>query len=69
MVNLFAPVGVANNIGGQRFWGRGFGVWSTGNITDEMVQNYLEHHRKPNDPTNDNFMLEKHWTTLGTRNK
>ena len=43
---------------GQRFWGKGFGAWSTGNITDEMVQNYLEHHRKPNDPKNDNFMLE-----------
>jgi len=22
-------------------------VWSTGNITDEMEQEYLEHHRKP----------------------
>ncbi len=43
---------------GQRFWGKGFGAWSTGNITDEMVQKYLEHHRKPNDPTKDNFMLE-----------
>lgn len=22
---------------GQRFWSRGYGCWSTGNITDEMV--------------------------------
>jgi len=43
---------------GQRFWGKGFGAWSTGNITDEMVQEYLEHHRKPTDNTQDNFLLE-----------
>ena len=43
---------------GQRFWGKGYGAWSTGNITDEMVQEYLEHHRKPNDDTRDNFLLE-----------
>ena len=43
---------------GQRFWARGFGSWSTGNITDEMVQDYLEHHRKPLDNSQDNFLLE-----------
>ncbi len=43
---------------GQRFWGTGFGAWSTGNITDEMVQEYLEHHRKPTDTSQDNFLLE-----------
>ena len=43
---------------GRRFWGKGFGAWSTGNITDEMVQEYLEHHRKPKDTTQDNFLLE-----------
>ena len=32
---------------GRHFWAIGYGVWSTGNITDEMVQEYLEHHRKP----------------------
>ena len=48
---------------GKRYWGRhfwavGFGVWSTGNITDEMVQEYLEHHReKPNSPTG-NWIME-----------
>jgi REP-associated tyrosine transposase len=43
---------------GQRFWAKGFGAWSTGNITDEMVQEYLEHHRKPDDINRDNFMLD-----------
>ena len=43
---------------GQRFWASGYGAWSTGNITDEMVQEYLEHHRRPQDNSNDNFILE-----------
>lgn len=43
---------------GRRFWGRGFGAWSSGNITEEMVQEYLEHHRKPEDTSNDNFILD-----------
>ena len=42
---------------GKHFWGVGYGVWSTGNITDEMVNEYLEHHRKPNSD-NSNFILE-----------
>ena len=43
---------------GQRYWATGYGGWSTGNITDEMVQEYLEHHRKPSDKSQDNFLLE-----------
>ncbi len=43
---------------GQHFWAIGYGAWSTGNITDEMVQEYLEHHRKPDDASNDNFIIE-----------
>ena len=32
----------------KRYWGRhflaiGYGAWSTGNVTDELVQAYLEH--------------------------
>lgn len=42
---------------GKHFWATGYGVWSTGNITDEMVNEYLEHHRKPNSD-NSNFILE-----------
>ena len=30
---------------GQHLWGIGYGAWSSGNITDEMIENYLEHHR------------------------
>lgn len=42
---------------GGHFWGIGYGVWSTGNITDEMIQLYLEHHREgPN--SDQNFILE-----------
>ena len=43
---------------GQHFWASGYGAWSTGNITDEMVDEYLEHHRKPGDPNTSNFILE-----------
>lgn len=43
---------------GQRFWGRGFGAFSTGNITDEMVQQYIEGHRKDPNSGKDNFFLE-----------
>ncbi len=43
---------------GRHFWAIGFGCWSTGNITDEMVNEYLEHHRKPTDNDESNFILE-----------
>ena len=43
---------------GRHFWAIGFGVWSTGNITDEMVQQYLEHHRKPSNTENDAIILD-----------
>ena len=44
---------------GGHFWGIGYGAWSTGAITEEIVNEYLEHHRereRPNDP--ENFILE-----------
>ncbi len=43
---------------GRHFWAIGFGCWSTGNITDEMVNQYQEHHRNPNESNNDNFIIE-----------
>ncbi len=48
---------------GKRYWGRhfwaiGYGAWSTGNITDEMVQEYLEHHRNSSNSDTDNIILE-----------
>jgi len=42
---------------GNHFWGIGYGCWSTGNITEEMINSYLEHHKsQPN--SDDNFILE-----------
>ena len=43
---------------GRHFWSIGFGCWSTGNITDSMVNDYLEHHRKPTDDGDSNFILD-----------
>lgn len=43
---------------GRHFWAIGFGCWSSGNITDEMVNAYLEHHRKPGNQDNSSFILE-----------
>lgn len=43
---------------GRHFWAIGYGCWSTGNITDEMVNDYLEHHRKPKDDDESNFIIE-----------
>jgi len=46
----------------KRYWGGhlsgiGDGAWSTGNITDEMIQEYLNHHKEG--PNNDqNFIQE-----------
>ena len=42
---------------GQHLWGIGYGSWSSGNITDEMIQKYLDHH-KDNPNSDQNFILE-----------
>ena len=43
---------------GKHFWAIGYGAWSTGNLTEELVQEYLEHHRHPSNQDHDNFLLE-----------
>jgi putative transposase len=48
----------------KRYWGRhswtiGYGAWSTGNITEELVQAYLEHHRHPSNQDTDTFVMEE----------
>ena len=43
---------------GKHFWAVGYGVWSTGNVSESVVEEYLEHHREPSNQDNDNFMLE-----------
>jgi len=42
---------------GGHLWGIGYGAWSTGNVTDELIQEYLDHHGEgPNGEQN--FILE-----------
>jgi len=43
---------------GRRFWSRGYGAFSSGNITDEMVQEYIEGHRKNPNDKGDNFFVD-----------
>ncbi len=43
---------------GRHFWAIGYGAWSTGKITDEVVQQYLEHHRSQSNEDNDSFILD-----------
>jgi putative transposase len=43
---------------GKHFWAIGYGVWSTGNLSTEMVEEYLEHHRTPSNKDSGNIMLE-----------
>jgi putative transposase len=44
---------------GRHFWAIGYGAWSTGNITEEMVQEYLEHHGDPSNRESNNIILEE----------
>ena len=43
---------------GQRFWSSGYGGWSTGNVTEEMVQKYIENHERNSNYDDSNFLLE-----------
>jgi len=43
---------------GKHFWAIGYGVWSTGNVSKEIVEEYLEHHRTPSNKDLGNMMLE-----------
>ena len=42
---------------GGHFWGIGYGSWSTGHITENVLTAYLSHH-KDNPNTDENFILE-----------
>ncbi len=43
---------------GRHFWAVGYGVWSTGNLTDQLIQEYLDHHHDmPNSPS-EKWILE-----------
>ncbi len=41
---------------GRHFWARGYFCATVGQMTEQMIQHYLEHHFEPN--PNDNFMME-----------
>jgi putative transposase len=44
---------------GQHFWAIGYGAWSTGNMSEDLVNQYLEHHREnPNNSSDGNFIIE-----------
>ena len=49
-------LGQKKNYGGMSFWARGYFCATVGQMTDGMIQNYLEHHFQPN--LNDNFKME-----------
>ncbi len=42
---------------GRHFWARGYFCASSGNVTDEMIKSYLEHHFEPK--KDDNFRTEE----------
>ena len=42
---------------GRHFWSRGYFCVTVGQVTDNMIQEYLEHHFEPN--TTDNFQMEQ----------
>ena len=50
--------GLGKRYYGRHFWAIGYGAWSTGNITDKMVEEYLEHHRRVDDQSEENFIIE-----------
>ncbi len=41
---------------GRHFWARGFFCVTSGQVTDEMIKNYLEHHFEPK--PDDNFRTD-----------
>lgn len=41
---------------GRHFWVRGYFCATVGQMTEEMIKEYLEHHFEPN--PNDNFKME-----------
>ena len=43
---------------GKHFWAIGYGAWSTGNITDDIIEKYLEHHRNPGNNDTSTIILE-----------
>ena len=47
---------IKKGYGGRHFWARGYFCATVGQMTEEMIQNYLEHHFEPN--PDDDFRME-----------
>ena len=43
---------------GKHFWAIGYGAWSTGNVTDKMIQEYLKHHQDKSNFDSGNMIME-----------
>jgi putative transposase len=43
---------------GKHFWGIGYAAFSSGHVTDEMIQEYLQHHENHSNHHDDNFRIE-----------
>ena len=43
---------------GRHFWAIGYGAWSTGTVSESVVQEYLEHHRESSNRDSENFLLD-----------
>ncbi|WP_320045483.1 IS200/IS605 family transposase [uncultured Desulfobacter sp.] len=43
---------------GKHFWGIGYAAFSSGHVTDDMIQEYLKHHKNYPNHQNDNFVIE-----------
>ena len=46
-----------NRYWGKHFWAIGYGAWSTGNVTEAVLQEYLKRHKSSANDQND-FILE-----------
>ena len=48
-----------NEYWGRHFWGRGFFSSTSGNVTDDVINNYINHHSDAHKPENElNISLE-----------
>ena len=43
---------------GKHFWGIGYAAFSSGHVTDEMIQEYLKNHDKHPNHNDENFVVE-----------
>lgn len=43
---------------GKHFWGLGYAAFSSGHVTDEMIQEYLKHHENHSNHRDDDFGVE-----------